>query len=681
MDISNFINFMVPANYFLTKSMELSKISSSGTLWYTKKFVVYYNSIFLADNITLRDDAVRIQAVFDDYISSLPEIAQADATNFFYSSHETADLRSDKFRLFNDFAGTKEFQNATERNDYYEMAKKYYFAFLMESGGQAGVKAHIKERLYQPNFCFSNIENIIRDFYGNNPFNLVGIKNDYMAFLRNERQILFYYGFFHSKSSGSNDKEFSSLTPVGELALKSNFYELLALWEHQKIKMISQPVTVDIQNINSQPYCADNFTLNLNPYFTILQWLNTKGSFANDEYQYIISRLKTPLSDNSEIDNLTENIELIKEKVHSFKRKADVASEDFQKELKKYFLGIRSDFELDKKTNPLSICKFTNSKIEVQDNYKLNELTDLYSQLADYKTAKYADLFEKCQTEIQRQYQCGLENVAYKINGKTKIEWDIYNIHIDLPILLATMVLVVQNTENKAFKIDTIANSVDLLRSKMPNALKHIGLSGKQSLAKELRTLQNAVQTSNFEKYLTKEQTDYELVVSKYHSESSQDLKSKIEIESSKPTIIIDGIKKRNATLIQLIRAYNNKTFAQSGVLNCECCGNTSFITFNDETYLEYHHLIPFSNYDGPDHFLNIYALCPTCHRKLHFIKLSEKRSLYRQLSQNNYIQKTIVQRLTYLLNNKRLRSYQLEFLMADNAITEEEYNQILQVA
>jgi hypothetical protein len=63
------------------------------------------------------------------------------------------------------------------------------------------------------------------------------MKNDYMAFLRNERQILFYYGLFHSKSSGSNDKEFSSLTPVGELALKSNFYEFLSVWEHQKIKI------------------------------------------------------------------------------------------------------------------------------------------------------------------------------------------------------------------------------------------------------------------------------------------------------------------------------------------------------------------------------------------------------------------------------------------------------------
>jgi len=586
-----------------------------------------------------------------------------------------------EFRLFNEFAGTKVFQNANERNDYYEMAKKYYFAFLMESGGQSRVKAHIKKKLYQNNFCFSNLDQIIQDYYGNRTHNLVGIKNDYMAFLRNERQILFYYGFFHSKSSGSNDREFSSLTPVGELALKSNFYEFLALWEHQKIKMISQPVTVDIQNIIGLPYNAENFNLNLNPYLTILQWLQVKKQFSNDEYQYIVSRLKTPITNNVEVENLIENYEVIKEKIQSFNRRADVASEDFQKELKKYLLGIRSDFSFDKGTNPLSIIKMSNSNNKLQNSEKLNSLTELYAKLAEYKISKHSELFEKCQTEIRRQYKCGLEGKEYKVDSKIKIEWDIYNIHIDLPILLSTMILVIENAENTKLKLENVSDFIDLMRDKVPNALKYIGLFARQSLIKELKTLQIALETSSFDKYLTQEQSDYELIVSKYQTESSQDLKAKIKYESEKPTLTIDGVRKRNSTLIQLIKAYNNKTFSQSGELNCECCGNTSFITINDETYLEYHHLIPFSNYDGPDHFLNIYALCPSCHRKLHYIRLSEKQELYEQLSTNNYIRKPIVERLKDLFTTKKLRSYQLEFLMADNAITENEYNQIIMVA
>ena len=349
--------------------------------------------------------------------------------------------------------------------------------------------------------------------------------------------------------------------------------------------------------------------------------------------------------------------------------------------MKKYLLGIRSDFSFDKGTNPLSIIKMSNSNNKLQNSEKLNSLTELYAKLAEYKISKHSELFEKCQTEIRRQYKCGLEGKEYKVDSKIKIEWDIYNIHIDLPILLSTMILVIENAENTKLKLENVSDFIDLMRDKVPNALKYIGLFARQSLIKELKTLQIALETSSFDKYLTQEQSDYELIVSKYQTESSQDLKAKIKYESEKPTLTIDGVRKRNSTLIQLIKAYNNKTFSQSGELNCECCGNTSFITINDETYLEYHHLIPFSNYDGPDHFLNIYALCPSCHRKLHYIRLSEKQELYEQLSTNNYIRKPIVERLKDLFTTKKLRSYQLEFLMADNAITENEYNQIIMVA
>jgi len=658
--------------------MELSRTKTSGTLWYTKKFLVYYSQIFLFDNITVRSDVDFIRFIFDDYINSLPENIRKSAINFFYSSNETADLRSDKFRLFDDFAGTKNFANVNERKDYYEMAKKYYFAFLMESGGQSGVKAHIKEKLYQTDFCFSQIDEIISNYYGNEPYNHSQIKNDYMAFLRNERQILFYYGFFHSKSTGCNDKEFSSLTPVGELALKSNFYEFLALWEHQKIKMISQPVTVDIQNIKNQRFNSGRFCLNLNPYLTILQWLNVKKTFTNDEYQYIVSRLHEPLSDIKEIDKLVGNINTIKNKVKSFKRKADVANEDFQKELKKYLLGIRADFSFDNNNNPLSICKLPNSIVETTNENLLKSLVENYTVLSKYKTDKYLKLFEKCQNEIRRQYKSGTRGKEYVIDGKIKIEWDMYNIHIELPIILSVIVQIIQSSSMLQFQTDTINNFAELMREKTPNILKGIGLFAKQPLIRELKNFQNALETGNFEKYINVEQSDYELAVAKYQTDSVEDIKSKIETESNKPTVIIDGNKKRNLTLIHLIRAYNKKIFTRAGVLNCECCGETSFITFNDETYLEYHHLIPFSEYDGPDHYLNIYALCPSCHRKLHFIKQNHKRELYEQLSINNYINKTIVQRLSDLLLSKKLRSYQLEFLLADDAIVEEEYTKIL---
>lgn len=51
----------------------------------------------------------------------------------------------------------------------------------------------------------------------------------------------------------------------------------------------------------------------------------------------------------------------------------------------------------------------------------------------------------------------------------------------------------------------------------------------------------------------------------------------------------------------------------------CECCGeNAPFTNDLGRPFLESHHLIPLSN-DGEDTIENICAVCPNCHRKLHF--------------------------------------------------------------
>ncbi len=45
--VNDFVNDLTPGNYFLTKSTEISKISTAGTLWYLKKFLVLYDAVFL----------------------------------------------------------------------------------------------------------------------------------------------------------------------------------------------------------------------------------------------------------------------------------------------------------------------------------------------------------------------------------------------------------------------------------------------------------------------------------------------------------------------------------------------------------------------------------------------------------------------------------------------------------
>lgn len=700
MDRRAFLDSLIPGNYFITKSMELTKSQTSGTLWYTKKFIVLYYYIFLNGNINTLATAKEICDIFDGYINSLPEELQENAKSYFYASHKVADLRDKDFKLFGKFAGTKQFPSDTERIAYFESAKKYYFAFLMESGGQSGVNRWIKDRLYTADFSYSKIDNLIIDWAENNRDNpaasnqwlkkykkgeqdiaIAGMRNDYMAFVRNERQILFYYGFFHSKSSGSNDREFSSLTPIGELALHSNYYELIAIWEHQKIKMLSQPVNIEIRGLeNSHISSTDKFTVNLNPYLTILKSLKNSLGFSKEAYQYVISRLSEYPEDG--VDVSAQFIDRVQRKVEDFNRRADVATEDFNKEILKYILGIRSDLAVDNQLNPIGLCQWDNNGLSITNQAKLDRLIKIYTTLCKYKVEKYDELFRSCTDELKRQYKLNASALPYVLNPKIKIDWDMYNIHADILILLTSSVLILEAKAGLEFTRDTLDIFVNGIRELCPNILHILGLNSKAALKKELRNILEVFEKENYGVYLEDNTDDYQISVASYLDESLADLEQKIKDNSAKISVYVDGIRKRNMVLIGLIKSYNLQKYTADGqLLKCECCGNPTFLTYKDESYVEYHHLIPFSEYDGPDHSLNIVALCPMCHRKLHYLKQGEKRELYDSVALNSYTNLSIEDRLVELFAEQKLKSYQLEFLLADNAIDENAYNRILQTA
>ena len=689
MNKESFLNGILPGNYFITKSMELTKVSTSGTLWYTKKFIVLYYFIFLNGNIKTMDVVMTIRTIFNSFIDSLPEILQEDARKFFYSSKPVADLRNEKFKLFDVFAGQRQFANDKERIAYYEIAKKYYLAFLMESGGQKGIKRYIKQKLYEEDFNYGKLNEIIEQYakekgypkkYKSIDRYVTGMRNDYMSFVRNERQVLFYYGFFHSKSSGSKDLEFSSLTPVGDLALNSNYYELIALWEHQKIKMVSQPVNIEIRNLTGCDNCnIDSFSINMNPYLTILKSLKATNGLSNDIYQFIISRMRNFPKDN-QIDSSEDFIGELKSKVKAFKRKADLKNEDFKKELLKYLLGVRSDLKKDKKQNPLGLCKSTKKKFEITNENKLNRLIDIYSIICEYKCRKYSEVILNSEKELKQQYCKKVKNEKYKMDPQIKIGWDMYIIHTDILILLASTVLVLEGKNEIELNQTSLNVFVDSIMSLCPNILNILGLSNKIALKKELKRLTTVFIDRNFEIYFKDLKKDYSNDFIYLKNESLKDLEHKIANENScLSSIYEDGSRKRNTNLISLIKTYNIKKYFQNGkMLKCECCGNSTFVTYKNEPYVEYHHLIPFSEYDGPDHNLNILALCPMCHRKFHFLKSEEKKPLYKNVATHSYKQLSIEKRMVELYNECKLKSYQLEFLLADNAIDQKMYNTIL---
>lgn len=84
MNIEKFIDHLLPGNYSLTKSMEIGKINTSGTLWYTKKFLVWYYFIFLDGNMDTSEYITKIRRIFEDYIKTLDLSVQDSANKFFF---------------------------------------------------------------------------------------------------------------------------------------------------------------------------------------------------------------------------------------------------------------------------------------------------------------------------------------------------------------------------------------------------------------------------------------------------------------------------------------------------------------------------------------------------------------------------------------------------------------------
>ena len=166
--------------------------------------------------------------------------------------------------------------------------------------------------------------------------------------------------------------------------------------------------------------------------------------------------------------------------------------------------------------------------------------------------------------------------------------------------------------------------------------------------------------------------------VNRYSSLNTDALLARIyqvSAENVRPTLE----RKRDGRIIDLLHSYYLTNCSdENHLIKCECCGETTFIKNNDEPYLEYHHLIPFSIADGPDHYENLFAICPMCHRKIHSIKDSFKDELYDGFDVNNHFHKNILDRLKHLYEEHILKSYQLEYALSEYIINEGEYNLIL---
>lgn len=734
---NQFYASILPGNYALTKSMELTKVQSSGTLWYTKKFLVLYYYVFLSNDIMTHEYVDKVIESFDGYINSLPQEVQAEARSFFYPENSAVNFHSADFKTFASFASENDFENQAVRTEYYQKAKKMYFSILMGSGGQTGVKKALKETVMHPDFVYSEssirnaimdgvisvcIEQIVNgarltdnsvkyiisqqsideiteasiheiltqqrirgiiDAHNNHRYAFNAIENDMVAFIRNERQILYYYGYFHSKTAGATDFEFSSLTPIGELALKANFYEFLAIWEHQKIKMISQPATADINNIAVCGNAAENFGISFSPYLDIIGHILRQGALSLDQYKYVVSRRKHDISEEEwiQIENeVISHINDIQEFLAGCNRRRDIQDEDGRKELLKYALGLRSDLPMDMDTHVYGIIS-QRRNYACTDRTGLERIYQVYSKLQAYKTQKYTDLFLSCEEDLRNRYISVMNGIEQGVDPHVKINWDLYNIRPDEFILLSTIAsIAARAARTEMLGVDiraTVESILPELNTKFSSLLRSLGYRSDSAKRQILKKALTALNSDDYTPFIQRNLEDHQQVLAAYRHTNTADLRARIDEISAQTNVEAGENRARNMNLIGLLKSYYMAVYLENNTLRCECCGEETFITDAGEPYVEFHHLIPFNIANGPDHYLNLFALCPNCHRKMHFLRLTDKQQTYAGLSANNYMQISFVERLQSLKDAMILRSYHLEYLLAENAITPEEYESI----
>ena len=267
------------------------------------------------------------------------------------------------------------------------------------------------------------------------------------------------------------------------------------------------------------------------------------------------------------------------------------------------------------------------------------------------------------------------------MDPRVKISWDLYNIRVDKFILfgvaLAETAFYLDIDLLESLSSEIQEKLLTTLNSRYGSMLKVIGYKSDSAKRTQIRRTLIALKNNDYSKFMETSSENKQQVISSYREIGASDLLAKIEELSGRTSEVEDGERIRNTTLVSLLKSYYMARFMENDLLKCECCGEQTFITNAGEPYVEFHHLIPFNIANGPDHFLNLFALCPNCHRKIHFLRIEDKHSAYAKLSDNNYLKVSFVERLRTLKEQMILRSYHLEYLLAENAISEEEYESI----
>ena len=678
--IEEIITRLTPGNYWLTKSMEFNRSGTSGTLWYLKKWITYYKFIFLNEDLHL-ENYNQISQIFEEFVASLPEHVQDDANAFFFFY----DIRDpNNFQTFQHFITEQpDFQNEQEQRRFILLAKKFYFMYIMNLGGQAGYKLMTKELIVAGNTFQSTLnqvrEQMILDGRTHADFE-TNIKSDFHAAIRNERQIYFYYGLFHGKQEKSLNG-FYNLTPVGKSILQLNFSELVLLWEHQKIKMTSQSPVSDIRNL--QPHDnAEHFAINYHPYFNLLKAIDSLEGLPYSHFKYGISRSTS----NTNMDHLIhvllnhpdDYIDIARQQIEAFNRPRDEEDEDYQKELKKYLLGV-FHMQRDQNANPFCFLQLQEgADISILDQNKITFTVNVYGRIVSYLDDKYEDEYTSFNEATTQIYNARMNNVDYQIPNQVRYEWAKYNINLENIVMLYLLYwgiccrvnqfnfqLTITQINDQYNTFQRIITKLRYSRSKFVDLMSEIQ---RCLIQEEIFTL------------LEGEEDRYALVdPDDFHAEVAIDNLQQLSLIALQENGYDALHRRRSNSLIRSLKTfYINHYGDENDLIPCECCSETTFMNTNNLPYLEYHHLIPFSTDNGPDHYLNLYGLCSNCHSKMHHLRFDLKGGLYTALNENNHFQISYQDRLEALYNDGFLEAIHLDYLLKEEIIPNEVYDDFM---
>lgn len=235
-------------------------------------------------------------------------------------------------------------------------------------------------------------------------------------------------------------------------------------------------------------------------------------------------------------------------------------------------------------------------------NYNFNEYTIYpYSKKTKYTKEELTELANEVFKIYINKYNKN-ENLQYSIIQPSKNKKKIHTIASKIPMSNGTA----ENYSERLFNLWNRLNNFDI-HNGLEDCPKLLEEVGKEIFDKKYFLKENILNLITVEKTLEEE-------IKKSKKDTKENRQNRLNNRDKKPPKIevVSTQYKRNAdVIIEVLERAN-------GI--CEKCKNPApFIRKKDKTpYLEVHHIIRLAD-SGDDTIENAIAVCPNCHRELHY--------------------------------------------------------------